>query len=182
MLGMISRIYVMPARSAAKADSYLVDSKLSASELERLARSLTNPILEQFFINESPKLLGFSHAIEIGFLPGVTDNVGHTVKEIAKDMFGLKENSGLEVYTSKLFFVSGSLEDTQKMAATLYKPLIERALIVPVEKGKINLGKKAPQVVLHKRKPVKKVSLSVGEEELVKIGTQGIEGEDGKRR
>lgn len=186
---MISRIYVVPKKGITRADSYLIDSKLSKKELIQLAAALTNPILEKYFINESPVLGnparrsgGFSYAIEIGFLPGVTDNVGSTVKEIATDLLHLEKNFDLQVYTSKIFFVSGMLENAKKISLTLYNPLIERVFIAQVKNGQINLGVEAPKVMLKKLTPVVKVSLDAGDGELVKIGREGIENEDGTRR
>src|SRR3989344_5828559 len=181
---MISRIYVMLKTGASRADSYLIDSKFSKKELIKLAEALTNPILENYYINQSPKVGDFSYAVEIGFKPGVTDNVGHTVEEIAKDLLHLKKDSNFKVYTSKIFLIPGShkLEDVRKMALTLYNPLIERAYVAPVKSGKINLQLKAPKVVLHKRKEVINVSLKVADEELVKIGKEGIMDETKTRR
>ena len=164
---------------ATRADSYLIDYKFSKKEIVKLAEALTNPILENYYINQSPKVGDFSYAVEIGFKPGVTDNVGHTVEEIAKDLLRLKKNSEFQVYTSKIFFVSGALKKVEEFASTLYNPLIERAVIVPVKNQKINLPLKAPKVILKKRKPVISVSLNVGDEELVKIGKEGIMDPDG---
>ncbi len=180
---MISRIYLMPKNGGTKADSYLIDSKLSKKELIKLAETLTNPILENYFINESPKVENFSHAIEIGFLPGVTDNVSHTVKEIARDLLNLKNNIIFQVYTSKIFFVkSRKLEDVKKIALTLYNPLIERAYIAPVKFGKLNLPNKVPRVILKENAPVLNISLSVSDEELIKMGREGIMDKKGMRR
>ena len=187
---MISRIYVVPKKGSSRANSYIIDSKLSGKELVALAEALTNPILETYYINESPELGDFfrhggqAYAIEIGFLPGVTDNVAHTVKEMASDLLHLKENSDLHVYTSKIFLVSGkkNTEEVKKFASTLYNPLIERAYIVEVKNGKISLPNKVPEVILKKGAPVINVPLEVSDEELIKIGTEGIMGEDGKRR
>lgn len=165
-----------------RVDSYLIDSKLSERNIQKLAKVLTNPILENYFINESPKIDGFSYAIEIGFLPGVTDNVSHTVKEIATDMLHLKKNGGFQVYTSKIFFISGKLEDAQKKSFTLYNPLIERAYIAQIKTGKIDLPMRVPKVVLKKRKSVINIPLLVPDEELVKIGKEGIMDETGVRR
>src|SRR6185369_2861672 len=99
---MISRICVMPKKDGEKADSYLIDSKLSRRDLAKLAEALANPILEKYFINEPLENRGFSYAIEIGFLPGVTDNAGSTVKEIAIDLLHLKKETDFKVYTSKI--------------------------------------------------------------------------------
>lgn len=185
---MISRIYVIPKKGAKKANSYLIDSKLSKKDLIKLAEALTNPILEDYFINESPQVGnpastgqgGFSYAIEIGFLPGVTDNVSHTVKEMATDLLNLKKTN-FQVYTSKIYFVkSSSLKNVEKISIALCNPLIERSYITKVINGKINLPMRAPRVVLKQRKPVIEVSLEVSDEELIKIGREGIMDETGK--
>jgi phosphoribosylformylglycinamidine synthase len=174
----------MPKDGARKVDSYLIDSKLSKKELEKLAQSLTNPILENFSIDELVVDKKFTYAIEIGFLPGVTDNVGHTVREVATDLLHLKKDSGLVVYTSKIFLVSGSqsLEDVKKSSLELYNPLIERSSVMKINSGKINLPNKTPEVILTKKTPVLEVSLSVSDEELVKIGKEGILDKNNSRR
>ncbi|MBI5139475.1 phosphoribosylformylglycinamidine synthase [Candidatus Nomurabacteria bacterium] len=179
---MISRIYVMPKDGGKRGDSYLIDAKFSQKELIKLAEALTNKILEKYYINASPEVGNFSYAIEIGFLPGVTDNVGHTVKEIAKDLLRLKKDTVFNVYTSKIYFVSGSEAKAKEFASTLYNPLIERAYIAPVKNNKINLPTKAPIVILEKSTPIINVSLQVPDSELIKIGTEGILGEKGLRR
>jgi len=169
---MISRIYVMPKKGANRVDSYLIDSKFSKKELTKLAEALTNPILEKYYLDEFPKVKNFSRATEIGYLPGVTDNIAHTVKEVAADLLHLKNKTGFEVYTSKIFFD----------ATPAYNPLIERAHTARVENGKVNLQMKAPKVVFKKRKPVINVPLQVPDEELIKIGQEGIADESDRRR
>jgi len=180
----------MPKKGGIRVDSYLIDSRFSQKDLTRLAEALTNPILEKYSINNLevlPPLGGrtskFNYAIEIGFLPGVTDNVGHTVKEMAADLLHLKNNSDFHVYTSKIFFVkSRKLEDVKKYSLTLYNPLIERENIVEIKSGKINLPNKIPKVIIRKSIAVINVPLSVSNEELIKIGKEGIEDENGVRR
>ncbi len=179
---MISRIYVVPKSGATRADSYLLDSKLSKKEIKKLAEALANPILENYYIDESPTVGNFSFAIEIGFKPGVTDNVGNTVKEIAKDLLRTKNNSEFQVYTSKIFFVSGSKKDAEEFASSLYNPLIERATVVSVKNGTINFPTQMPKVILKKRKSVINVSLNVPNEELIRIGKEGVMDPDGTRR
>src|SRR3989338_3252262 len=67
-------------RAVTVVDSYGIDAPLSRIEIAKVSRLLTNPLIEASttgrFIPKS-----FSWAIEVGFLPGVTDNVGHTVAE-----------------------------------------------------------------------------------------------------
>ena len=178
---MISRIYVMLKDGADKAYSYLIDSKLGKAELAKLAQALTNPILEKYFINEplqtgnsAHRTGGVSYAVEIGFKPGVTDNAAHTVKEIARDLLKLKDSSNFQVYTSKIFLISGNKESAERFAAESHNPLIERVDVAQIKNGKVNFPNKAPKVVLKKTKPVINVPLNVSDEELINIGTLGI--------
>ena len=172
----------MPKNGGARADSYLIDSQFSKRELVKLAEAFTNPILERYYINESPEGGNFSYAIEIGFLPGVTDNVAHTVKEVTRDLLKLKEDLKFEVYTSKIYLIKEKSEiKIKEFASTLYNPLIERAYIVQIKKGKINFPIKAPKVILEKSQIVIKVPLKVSNKELMKISKEGIK-EANKRR
>ena len=84
---MISRIYVTPKGKADFINSYLIAHKFSKERIEKIAQALTNPVLENYSINEFPKTEKFSYAIEIGFKPGVTDNAGHTAEETIYDLF-----------------------------------------------------------------------------------------------
>jgi phosphoribosylformylglycinamidine synthase len=166
-------------------ESYLIKHKLAKGQIAKVAQALTNPIIEEFFIYQTPRTgSGLAYAVEIGFLPGVTDNVGHTTRETIIDLLRLKNTDELEVYTSKIFIIYSplgkiNLEDAKKIALSLHNPLIERSNIVKSVK---DLSDKAPQVVLEKRAPVIKVPLDVGDEELVQIGKQGIMDKNGSRR
>ena len=158
-------------------DSYLIDFELSTSLLLKVANALTNQVLEKFSINKIPEEKKFIYAVEIGFLPGVTDNVGSTAKETIIDLLHLKKDAKLSVYTSRIFLISGKikLEDAKKIALSLHNPLIERTYIAEAsEIKKDDLPLKAPEVILEKRNPVIKVPLLVADEELVKIGKEGI--------
>ena len=173
--GKVSKVFLV--------DSYLFDSSFSQPELIKTAEALTNPILEKFSIDKLPDGLKFSYIIEIGFLPGVTDNIAHTAHETISDLLHLNEENKFEVYTSKVFLISGTvkLDDVKKIAGTLYNPLIERANIFSLKeiKSQNNLPLQIPKVVLLVKKPVICVSLSVPDSELTKIGKDGILGEDG---
>ena len=205
---MISRIYVIPKakdsrerlflnsfsslgfpgklRAVSVIDSYLINSDLSNEDIGKVAVALTNPKLEVYSINEMPETREFTYAIEIGFLPGVTDNVGNTAKETILDLLHLSKNTNLKVYSSKIFLISGSikLEAAQKIAASLHNPLIEHSYIAgALEVVRMQgMPLRAPEVVLEKKKPVLTVSLSVSDEELTRIGREGIADENNMRR
>ncbi|HAQ02427.1 phosphoribosylformylglycinamidine synthase [Candidatus Nomurabacteria bacterium RIFOXYC2_FULL_36_8] len=212
---MISRLYVLPKGEDSRTrlflkswqglglkgrithlsilDTYIINGELSSGELTKVAESLTNQNFEKFLINELPTSLdlgvkekNFSQIIEIGFLPGVTDNVAHTAKETIVDLLHIKNDTSLEVFTSKAFLISGSIssEDAKKVSLSLHNPLIEKGYIYDIGeiKKENNLPLKIPKVVLTKQKDFIEVPLSLADEELIKIGKEGILGNDGVRR
>ncbi|HEY4513084.1 MAG TPA: phosphoribosylformylglycinamidine synthase subunit PurL [Candidatus Paceibacterota bacterium] len=191
---MISRIYVAQKNKADFIDSYLITHKFSRDKLTKIGKALTNPTIEEFSIDKfpsavlraRPKTESFRYAIEIGFKPGVTDNIGHTTEETICDLFEIKQTPDLAVYTSRIHLVSGSknIAEAEKLALSLHNPLIERSYVASYGEIKKNgLPSKAPVVTLQKHTPVIKVPLSSKEpEELKTIGTMGIADEDGKRR
>ena len=158
--------------------SYLIEHELPGDSLFKIARSLTNPIIEIFSINAIPKVKSFNYVIEIGLKPGVTDNVGHTAKETILDLLHLEDSPNLNVYSSKLFLISSSMkiDRVKKIASSLYNPLIETSNITSIKdlpKNR-NLFLDVPEVVLRKSTPVMGVPLSVPDEELTRIGKEGI--------
>ena len=160
-------------------DSYLVHATLSKEELQKVAKSLINKKIESYFINELPELKNYSYILETGFAPGVTDNVSHTVMEGIVDIIGrpLEKNEG--VYTSKVFLISGDVKvgDINTVALSLCNPLIERFSILKVDKNlqKDGLSLYIPEVILPKNKDVIVVPIiNTNDEELVKIGKEGI--------
>ncbi len=163
-------------------DSYILDSDLTKDELDKAGRALANSVVEEYFVNELPTKKKFSYCVEIGFLPGVTDNVGNSARETLQDLL----DQDLKVYSSKAFLISGKLgkNDAEKIASSMYNPLIERAYIATgKELAKVKtLPLKAPVVKLAERKPVIKISLNVPDAELEKIGKEGIMDPDGTRR
>jgi phosphoribosylformylglycinamidine synthase len=205
---MISRVYITPkgkdsrqtiykdsfnklgisgyVSSVALADSYTINAGVSVDNLARVAFALTNPTIEVSTVNTLPPVGDFSFLCEIGFMPGVTDNVGHTAQEEIEDLLHYKFKGDEAVYTSKLFFVSGRLsqEDMKTIALSLHNPLIERFSIIDAKtiSKKNTIPTILPNVILPKKVPVIKVSLSVPDEELIKIGKEGILDPDGSRR
>src|SRR5689334_9849655 len=90
-------------------DSYLIDSDLSKAGLTKARAALTNPRVEASHMGRwlPPK---FNWGIEIGFFPGVTDNVGTTAKETISDT-GHKFKEGEQVYSTQGFLIEGSLSE-----------------------------------------------------------------------
>src|SRR3989344_637131 len=165
--------------------SYTVDARLTPKELQTAAERLTNPITEHYLLDDVPRPQEFSYCIEIGYLPGVTDTVGHTAEETIEDAAGRKFRAGEAVYSSTLFFLEGDLnkEEAEKFARELHNPLIERASIYSADEAKKGFPVITPKVML--RAPslrADEVNLNVPDEELLRIGKEGITNSDGTRR
>ena len=71
-------------------DVYTLDDAVGDSELNNVAAMLSNPVTQEAGINQPRAPEKFDYAVEVGFLPGVTDNVGTTALEIAEDRLGKK--------------------------------------------------------------------------------------------
>ncbi len=166
------------------ADSYILDGNFSAKDIQKAAALLTNPVIEQADLPyRGPK--NFTAAIEIGFLPGVTDNVGATARQTIADGLKHKFKDGQNTYSSAVFFISGKLTaaDLQTIADSLYNPLIQRAKIIPAAEIKISgVPLTIPRVKLTGSRKTLKINLNITDEELAAIGKQGIPDSSGQRR
>lgn len=159
-------------------DVYTSESPIAAEQL--FASSLANPVTQA--VNKTPT--DFDWALEIGFLPGVTDNIGHTATELLA-LAGANDNS--KVYSSRLYLIKGNLTkaDIEKLASELSNRLIQRASIKSIadytkDGGMDNI---IPKVNLHNSGTVAdSVSLDITDAELELIGKSGIANADGSRR
>lgn len=167
------------------ADSYTGEGLFSKSEIEKICKVLTNKNLEICTVNGKPFAREFSYAIEIGYLPGVTDNVGNTAKESIEDALSKKLGSRL-VSSSKVYALYGEIneDDVKKISKSLYNPLIERVQIYSwADYESIGgFARTVPKVLLNSTEKTINVSLDVGDDELAEIGNSGIKNHDGTRR
>ncbi len=168
-------------------DSYTLDSTLIKKEkLQSIADVLTNKHLEESHIGKIVPPKKFNWLIEIGFLPGVTDNVGNTAKETIEDLLKIKFKEGEAVYYSQIFFITGKLnmKDIEMIGLSLHNPLIQRMRIKSEKEWKSegDLSIIVPKVILKSGNSVITVNLNVSDEGLARIGKQGITGPDGISR
>jgi phosphoribosylformylglycinamidine synthase len=117
-------------------DVYTIDADLSPQEVERLRRELfTDPIVQESS-SISRLARDFSWIIEVGFRPGVTDNVGKTAREGIEEVLGRHLALGEAVYTSRQYLITGPLrrEEIERIAADLLaNSLIQRWEIRNIE-------------------------------------------------
>lgn len=168
--------------SAKIVDVYTVEHDLgAAANVEALSRSFVNPVTQKLL--ERGQEGDFDWAVEIGFLPGVTDNIGHTVSELSK----LTLNDNQPVYASQVIYLKGALseDDVKNIAAQLHNPLIQRASIKDSAQYKQDGGMDVviPKVRLSNDHLVADdVDLNISDEDLAAIGKDGIQNADGTRR
>lgn len=190
-------------KSVTLVDIYTVEKKLSDVQLEKIANTLINPVTEyakiriknqgtnikgdEIYVNgegtEKPK---FDWAIEIGFLPGVTDNVAKTTKQGVEDHLKIKFEEKEDVYFSQVTLIEGELtrEEITEIANGMFNPLIQRVHIKSEKEYQKSGGMDfvVPKVTIKGEKKVLEVDLNVSDEELEVIGKEGVLGKDGKRR
>src|SRR3989338_10458627 len=157
-------------------DVYTIKKDLNQNQLKEIASSLTNPVYQNFNINKSTLVNKFTWAIETGFLPGVTDNVANTVKEIIKDQLKIKFIGDEGVFSSQLFLVNGKFDekDIIKVSQDLINPLIQRVHYKSQKKYlSEGMDRIAPQVNLTSANQVNMVNLNVSDEQLMAISSRG---------
>ncbi|MBP1746183.1 MAG: phosphoribosylformylglycinamidine synthase [Deltaproteobacteria bacterium] len=69
-------------------EAYIIDADLSNNILEILRTdAFVDPVIQEGYVNKPVPMAG-DWAIEVGFKPGVTDNVGRTAKEVIESLSG----------------------------------------------------------------------------------------------
>ena len=160
-------------------DVYTVDADLSWEELDQAAAGpLCDPVIQDRSIN-CPLAARFDWAVEVGFRPGVTDNVGRTAREAIEYLTGRQFLPGEAVYTAVQYLVSGALTraDVEQIATGLLcNTLIQRSTILSAaeftEKG--GFPATVPKVQVEANVEVKEIDLEVSDDELLKISREGV--------
>lgn len=179
--------------AATVVEAYIINKDFKKNELKEIAEMLSNPVSQRYGIDEAQKEIPFDFALEIGFLPGVTDNVATTAKESIEDFFKLKFEPDESVHSSTLLFIKGSPEQREgalneesirKIGENLANSLIQRITIKSHHKFAADNGMDSiiPAVHLKSHPETDKINLNISEEELLKLGKEGITDKDGTRR
>ena len=160
-------------------DVYTVDARLTPEELKQAAAGpFSDPVIQRFSLDD-PSAAGFDFLIEVGFRPGVTDNVGRTAGEAIGYLLGRPLKGGEGVYTSVQYLISGALqaEDAERIATGLLcNTLIQRYQILDAA-GFAKQGGVAPfvpKVQVEAKVEVQQVDLEVDDRELMRISRDGV--------
>lgn len=153
-------------------DVYTIEANhLTKNQLIFLGKSLfSDPIVQEFSLDK-PLIRDFDWLIEIGFKPGVTDNVGKTSKEAIEDIFKKKLDGS--VYTSKKYLISGAnlkKEDLERIAKDiLANELIQQWLITAQKEARYL---PIPKVNIPHQPTITEINLNVSDKDLLKISQE----------
>ena len=112
-------------------DVYTLLGEFTPDELEKVRADLfTDPIIQDSAVNRS-MASGYDCVIEVGFLPGVTDNVGRSAREGVQDTLGRALGADEVVFKSTLFALRGVDKETAVRIArkALANELIEQYVV-----------------------------------------------------
>lgn len=112
-------------------DVYKVVAEIDAATAETVRKTFADPVVAASAMDRLPAPASFDWMLEVGFKPGVTDNVGRTARGALKDVVGRELAWEEQVYTSIQYFLSGNLsrEDVEHLG----KDLLANTLIQTIE-------------------------------------------------
>jgi phosphoribosylformylglycinamidine synthase subunit PurSL len=157
-------------------DVHTIDGKLTAKELEMAAAGpLSDPIIQDFAVN-SGLADRFDWMIEVGFRPGVTDNVGKTAREALELLLGKLPDRLSGVHTSRQYIIEGRIgrDDAERIASSLLaNDLIERYVIVDGKSWDRQKGLPpyVPRVIGEDRLHIEEINLDASDKALMEISS-----------
>ena len=152
-----------------------VDAELRPEQLEQVRTEIfTNPVTEES--SYSPIAGEFDWLIWVGFRPGVRDTAGSTAGEAVEDLLGIEFKPGEAIYTSRLYEISGGLDEQQvhKIAGDLLaNEVIQQWKIFSREDWEPDegIGLLVPKVILDHEPEVSTISIR-SDEELKRISDE----------
>jgi len=160
-------------------DVYTVDAGLSEAEVQAAAQGpFCDPVIQEMAVNR-PLARDFDILIEVGYRPGVTDNVGRTAKEAIQYLTGRPFADGEGVYTSVQYLLKGEVDAAlaERIARDfLANALIQRWTIVARPHFDMQRGLPAnlPKVTTTARPAVQGIDLEVDDASLMAISRSGM--------
>lgn len=162
-------------------DVYTVDAPLSVAELEQAAAGpFSDPVIQVWSLDR-PLARGFDYAVEVGFRPGVTDNVGRTAREAVAYLTGRPFGLGEGCYYAVQYLIKGSNlqpADVEKIATGLLcNTLIQRYSVLSASDFMARRGfpTAVPRVDAGGHQAtVAEIDLNVSDDELMRISKDGV--------
>jgi len=166
----------LAVKSVRTVDCYTIDAPLDKQQLELVAHdAYSDPITQHWSVDvDRPLAKAFDWVIEVGFLPGVTDNVGRTAREALEACLTTKLKEEEKVYTSHQYLIQGDLSraEVQRIATNLLgNPLINRFEIRSQEEwdSEKGIGPLVPKVTGLQGGEVERFDLEITDEKLIAL-------------
>lgn len=189
ILATLREDFHLPVEKVETVAAYTLEMALSQDEQKAIAENLLcDPITETYgWVAGSGSQAfgypvarpGFTWLIEVGFKPGVTDNVGRSTREGIADLLGRALSDDDQVYTSRQFLLYGTLSREQAEIAAkkvFANDLIETWLLLSASEWQGQGGVKptSNKVVLAHQPEVREIVLPDGNEDLLRLSDEKI--------
>jgi phosphoribosylformylglycinamidine synthase len=158
-------------------DVYTVDAPLARNTVEKIKTDVfVDPVLQKGYAG-APVLFDADVVIEVGFKPGVTDNVGRTAKEVIEAVANRALEETEAVYTSRMYFLKGALskEEIVRVAeGILANTLINRYAFKTMEDYRKDggMGVSVPRVTIGHEPLVESFDMTMDIAELMRINRE----------
>ncbi len=169
----------LDVRACATRDIYLVDADLPADVQRRVRDAFADAVVARAALGRLPPP-AFDWLIEVGFKPGVTDNVGHTAQAVLSDALNLPPAAPAPgVFTAVQYFIRGRGLD-RAAAERLAREALANTLIQtirvysPEEWAAAPIALDPPVIRARPNLVVRSYDLSGSDEELLRISRDGI--------
>jgi phosphoribosylformylglycinamidine synthase len=161
-------------------DVYTIHAQLGPKDVTRVRDELlTDPVIQESRL-DGALARDFDYIIEVGYLPGVTDNVGKSAAEGIADVLGRPLSRGEAVYKSTQYVLYGALDAAKcdRIArGALANPLIQRWAVKTPGEIEALAGRpllSLPVVTERGAGIVREINLDVPDEALMRISREGL--------
>ena len=167
----------LPVDGVRTRDVFTVCADINRKDAAKIASEFANPVLQKALVGQRAAKCDW--LIQVGYLPGVTDNVGRTAHEATGDILGRKLRGDEFVFSSVEYLLDTKKlkrKDVENIAWNLIaNRLIESVRIFSAaELEKASLPSNTPFVKEGGGGEVTSINLEVSDNELMKISSDGI--------
>ena len=172
-------------------DIYRFNKSLNKKDYLLACELLANPISQKVIPNDNidktlKKFGNFSWILDIGYLPGVTDNLGNTAAEIICEKLKFNLNT-FKISSSQLFLLltdkKSIINDIAKECSnSLVNKIVLKRFDVFIKNKFVNEVYKETSKEIENKYITQFVNLKLNEFNLKKICKEGIKDQNGKRR
>lgn len=155
-------------------DGYIIDKDLSKEDLDIICEEVFRDPVIQIASVDDPIGGHYDWLIEVGFRPGVTDNVARTARECVERTLNLKFTKDEGVYTRRLYFITGRLDraTVEGIAKDLLaNELIQTWRVYANDENRAEI--KIPKVSGEILGQVNYIDLEMSDDDLVRMSKEG---------